>query len=428
MVKGAACWELMTGENNAYVLSDAGVGNRVRASSWSGTLVCGYTNLGGQDRGRVQLPQGSAYPGCQKIRPVSGHVHSTSSTTGPHSGRRKPPWNVLFFGTDEFALESLKGLNKSRSEKLKPVVGRLEVVTLPSSLPKGLPVRNYAADHGITVHEWPDTGICSQFDVGAVASFGRLLSEDLIGQFPYGILNVHPSCLPRWRGPAPIIHTVLNGDKNTGVTIMQIRPKRFDVGPIVMQEMFAVPSKCTAKELEAVLARHGSDMLITVLNNLPNYLQCSREQPKEGATFAPKLTAAMGCVRWEEQSQEEIIRLERAIGFAMPLQAVWMGAPVRLLNFVEPPNTLNISDIAVVPGSVRYLRGPEILIVRCKDGWVGLKTVILKKKLSAKDFYNGYLHQWLTKSSIQQEMCLFNTLYLPPKVKRKQSSLRSTGQ
>ncbi|XP_053321542.1 methionyl-tRNA formyltransferase, mitochondrial [Spea bombifrons] len=355
------------------------------------------------------------------------HEASITPDSVSNPGRSRPPWNVLFFGTDDFALESLKGLNKFRTQE--PVVGRLEVVTLPSSLPKGLPVRNYAADQGIPVHEWPSTGCCDQFDIGVVASFGRLLSEDLILKFPYGILNVHPSCLPRWRGPAPIIHTVLNGDENTAVTIMQIRPKRFDVGPIVMQQMYPVPPKCTAKELEAMLAGYGSEMLISVLKNLPQSLKWSREQPKEGVTFAPKVTPAMGCVRWEEQGVEEIMRLERAIGFVVPLQTVWMGSPVKLLNFVEPPDSLNVLETVGVPGSVRYLRGPEILVVRCKDGWVGVRTVVLKKKLSAKDFYNGYLHQRLSQTSnIQQEMCRFYTLYLPPKAKipkKSQTSCRN---
>ncbi|CAH2274415.1 methionyl-tRNA formyltransferase, mitochondrial [Pelobates cultripes] len=357
-------------------------------------------------------------------------IHDVANRAEGSTVRTKPPWNVMFFGTDEFAMESLKGLNNSRNETQDPVVGRLEVVTLPSSLPKGVPVKNYAAGHGITVHEWPQTGSCDQFDVGVVASFGRLLSEELILKFPYGILNVHPSCLPRWRGPAPIVHTVLNGDENTAVTVMQIRPKRFDVGPIVMQKKFPVPSMCTSKDLEAVLSKHGSEMLISVLKNLPKCLKYSTEQPTEGATFAPKVSAPMSCVRWEEQRPEDILRLERAIGFAMPLQTVWMGSSIKLINFVEVPSALNIQEKVDVPGSIRYLRGPELLIVRCKDGWVGIKTVILKKKLSAKDFYNGYLHQWFVqKPSVQLETCRFHTLYLPPKVKvskPKQASLRNT--
>ncbi|XP_066448995.1 methionyl-tRNA formyltransferase, mitochondrial [Eleutherodactylus coqui] len=361
-------------------------------------------------------------PGC-------GHLRLYSCDHGPSARdtsrrRTRPPWNVMFFGTDEFALECLKSLNKC-SKAQEEVVGRLEVVSLPSLLPKGLPVTNYASAEGIPLHAWPDLGPCDQFDVGVVASFGRLLSEDLILKFPYGILNVHPSLLPRWRGPAPLIHTVLHGDKKTGVTIMQIRPKRFDVGPVVMQETYPVPPKCTSKELEAVLSTRGAEMLISVLKDLPERLRTATEQPKEGATFAPKITAAMSCIKWAEQTPEQIVRLERAIGFAMPLQALWMGAPIKLLDFVEVADSLITSDFPRFPGSIQYLSAPQIMVVHCKDGWVGVKTVSFTKKLSAKDFYNGYLHPWFVKkSNMPLEECRFHTLHLPPKSKTaKQSSI-----
>ncbi|XP_063781685.1 methionyl-tRNA formyltransferase, mitochondrial isoform X2 [Pseudophryne corroboree] len=356
--------------------------------------------------------------------------HSCGQTHQPH-----PPFNVMFFGTDEFALESLKILHRC-SKAQEAVVGRLEVISLPSLLRTGFPVANYAADQGIPIHEWPDTSQCNQFDVGVVASFGRLLREDLILKFPYGILNVHPSLLPRWRGPAPLIHTILNGDENTGVTIMQIRPKRFDVGPIVMQKTFPVPPNCTSKELETVLSKHGAEMLISVLKNVPECLRYATEQPTEGATFAPKISAALSCIRWEEQTPEQIIRLERAVGFAvkglfaMPLQAVWNDKPIKFLNFIEVPDSLINSDFPRNPGSIWYLPGPQIIAVRCKGGWVGIRTVILKKKMSAKDFYNGYLHPWFVQKSSMLQDCRFNTLRLPPKSKTAQQKavpLQNTG-
>uniref|UniRef100_A0A8C5MFW0 Formyl transferase N-terminal domain-containing protein n=1 Tax=Leptobrachium leishanense TaxID=445787 RepID=A0A8C5MFW0_9ANUR len=266
---------------------------------------------------------------CSWRFPLQIHVLPSRAYS---TARTRPPWNVMFFGTDEFALESLKGLNQCRNGILEPVVSRLEVVTIPSSLPKGVPVKNYSADHGIPVHEWPQTGNCDQFDVGVVASFGRLLSEELILKFPYGILNVHPSCLPRWRGPAPIIHTVLNGDENTGVTIMQIRPKS--------------PQSVFTNEL-----------------------------------------CEMGGAECRGNSSFRT--------------SYWS------------------TDTVDVPGSFKYLWKPQILAVRCKDGWVGVKAVILKKKLLARDFYNGYLHQTrsVQKQSTLLETFRFHTLHLLPKVK-----------
>ncbi|XP_048188867.1 methionyl-tRNA formyltransferase, mitochondrial isoform X3 [Perognathus longimembris pacificus] len=271
--------------------------------------------------------------------------------------RKKPPWRVLFFGTDQFARETLRALHAAS-----------------------------------------------------------------------GMLNVHPSCLPRWRGPAPIIHTVLHGDAVTGVTVMQIRPKRFDVGPILKQETVPVPPKATSKELEVVLSRLGADMLISVLKNLPESLSNGRQQPTEGVTYAPKISSATSCIKWEEQTSEQILRLYRAIGNITPLQTVWMGKTIKLLDLVEVNNSVledpKLTGQTVIPGSVVYHKQSQVLLVYCKDGWIGVQSVMLKKTLTAADFHNGYLHQWHQKdSSAEAHQCRFQTLRLPTKKQKKKELL-----
>uniref|UniRef100_A0A673WMH3 Mitochondrial methionyl-tRNA formyltransferase n=1 Tax=Salmo trutta TaxID=8032 RepID=A0A673WMH3_SALTR len=196
----------------------------------------------------------------------------------------EPPWRVLFFGTDDFAVESLKLLSASRDSNDR-VVESLEVVTLSNDVP----VKKFADQNKLPVHVWPLGDLQGRFDVGVVVSFGCLLREGLINQFPCGILNVHPSLLPRWRGPAPVFHTILHGDTITGVSIMQIRPK----------------------------------------------------------------STSMSWIVWEEQTCVQIDRLFRAIASRV----------IRQTSHVQ------------------------------LDGWVGFKAVMLKKRLSAADFYNGYLHQ-----------------------------------
>ncbi|XP_024591000.1 methionyl-tRNA formyltransferase, mitochondrial isoform X2 [Neophocaena asiaeorientalis asiaeorientalis] len=307
--------------------------------------------------------------------------------------------------------------------KGEELIENLEVVTVPSPSPKRLPVKQYAVQSQLPVYEWPDVG-SGEYDVGVVASFGRLLSEALILKFPYGILNVHPSCLPRWRGPAPIIHTVLHGDTVAGVTIMQIRPKRFDVGPILKQETVPVPPKSTTKDLEAVLSRLGANMLISVLKTLPESLNNGRQQPAEGVTHAPKISAATSCIKWEEQTSEQIFRLHRAIGNIIPLQTLWMNSTIKLLDVVEVNSSVltdpKLTGQAVIPGSVIYHRQSQILLVCCKDGWIGVRSVMLKKTLTATDFYNGYLHPWYQKNSLAPpSQCRFQTLRLPLKKKQE---------
>ncbi|CAN9506902.1 unnamed protein product [Ophioblennius macclurei] len=316
------------------------------------------------------------------------------SSTSPS----RPPWRLLFFGSDEFAVESLKLLTSSRNAK-EGIVDTLEVVTLSGNVP----VKRFAQQNHLTLHSWPLHDMTGQFDVGVVVSFGCLLKEELINTFPHGILNVHPSLLPRWRGPAPVFHTILHGDAVTGVTIMQIRPNRFDVGPILNQELHQVPQSCTADQLGAVLAKKGAHLLIDTLKTLSEKMENKTEQSQTGATFAPKINKSMSWVFWEEQTCDQIDRLYRAIGSRIALRTTWDGRTIKLLDFVGKYH-ISLADERrkPCPGSVSYQKESNTLAVCCKDGWVGFKAVLLKKRLTAADFYNGYLHQSLQKNSPAQ--------------------------
>ncbi|XP_077376478.1 methionyl-tRNA formyltransferase, mitochondrial isoform X2 [Festucalex cinctus] len=360
-----------------------------------------------------------------------------------------PPWRLLFFGSDHFAVETLKAL--AAESRAGGAVSSLEVATLSADVP----VAELARREGLPLHRWPLGDVGGRFDVGVVISFGCLLHQSLIEKFPYGILNVHPSLLPRWRGPAPIFHTVLNGDAVTAVTIMQIRPHRFDVGPILNQSVHAVPEGSTADELADVLAAEAAPLLVDTLRNLPQKMADKREQSPTGATYAPKINASMSWIVWEEQTCRQIECLYRAIGSRIPLRSTWMGRTIRLVGFAgtchisfagrsrRPPPSLCrrasclcssglsivfcfFSDASVErsPGSVSFRKESNTLAVRCKvtrvsfrhdagghlkgtacacvrscvfvclqDGWVSFKAVIVKKRLTAADFYNGYLHR-----------------------------------
>ncbi|XP_028296368.1 methionyl-tRNA formyltransferase, mitochondrial isoform X2 [Gouania willdenowi] len=268
-------------------------------------------------------------------------------------------WRMLFFGTDQFAVESLKQLTANRNSS-EGLVETIEVVTLSGDVP----VKRFALQNHLPLHRWPLGDITGQFDVGVVVSFGCLLHQSLITKFPFGVLNVHPSLLPRWRGPAPIFHTILHGDSVTGVSIMLIRPHRFDVGPILNQELHQVPQRCTSEELGAVLATKGAHLLIDTLRTLPERIANKREQTHTHATFAPKINDTLSWVVWEEQSCDQIDRLYRAIGFRSPLRTTWMGKTIKLLDFVGKCH-ISLSDEKrkAIPGSVSYLKESNTLAV-----------------------------------------------------------------
>uniref|UniRef100_I3KBC1 Methionyl-tRNA formyltransferase, mitochondrial n=1 Tax=Oreochromis niloticus TaxID=8128 RepID=I3KBC1_ORENI len=279
------------------------------------------------------------------------------------------------------------------------IVETLEVVTLAGDVP----VKRFAQENHLPLHSWPPDDVNGRFDVGVVVSFGCLLPERLIRKFPYGILNVHPSLLPRWRGPAPVFHTILHGDSVTGVSIIQIRPHRFDVGPILNQQLYQVPENCTADELGGTLATMGAHLLIKTLMSLSERMENQREQGQTGATFAPKIKTSMSWIVWEEQTCDQIDRLYRAVGSRIPLRTMWMGRTIKLLDFTGKCH-VSLSDQRrnPIPGSVSFQKDSNTLAVCCKDGWVGFRSVLLKKRLTAADFYNGYLHRTQQKNTLCQ--------------------------
>jgi len=94
-------------------------------------------------------------------------------------------------------------------------------------------VRSYAEKEKLPLQKWPiEPSECSKYDLGVVVSFGHLIPASIINGFPNGMINVHASLLPKWRGAAPIIYAIMKGDARTGVSIMKIEPHRFDIGAV----------------------------------------------------------------------------------------------------------------------------------------------------------------------------------------------------
>lgn len=99
------------------------------------------------------------------------------------------------------------------------------------------------------------------------------------------MVNVHPSLLPRWRGSAPIIHAILHEDDVTGVSIMAIRPHKFDAGEIFLQEKFSIPKLVLMPELFEALSNEGAQLLVKFVHGLPNSMSLAKEQGNQNVTY-----------------------------------------------------------------------------------------------------------------------------------------------
>ncbi|XP_011695587.1 PREDICTED: methionyl-tRNA formyltransferase, mitochondrial isoform X2 [Wasmannia auropunctata] len=300
------------------------------------------------------------------------HVRKRLSHSSPPGG----PWNVLFFGTDGFSVESLRRLyDEYRAKKLD----RLEIVTVCRTEKNA--VVQYAEEKGIIVNQWPLEKDPSDFHIGIVSSFGHLIPLNIINSFPLGMLNVHLSLLPRWRGAAPHIYSIMKGDTQTGVTIMKVAEK-FDTGDIVTQEKIDIHADETSPELGMRLAKLGANVLIDVIGKLPQVLSSSRPQGKIGVTY----------VNWDEMTAKNVYDLQRALLGLYPLKTKFDDTYIKLRDVRQVSKPEGRS--ADVPGFARFDWKDNVLVVTCKGpSWISVARVTMDgyKVMSAKDFMNGFV-------------------------------------
>ncbi|MDP1629031.1 MAG: methionyl-tRNA formyltransferase [bacterium] len=223
---------------------------------------------------------------------------------------------ILFLGTPEFAVPLLEALIKAKYSILgvitgldKPV-GRKQILTPPS-------VKIAAEKHDLPVYQPQNKTELLEImrklhpDLAVVAAFGMIFSKEILEIPKYGFLNVHASLLPRWRGPSPIQAAILNGDAETGVTLMLINEK-MDEGPTLANaELRIKNSELAAGELSKKLSDLGAELLIEIL---PKWLTGeikSQEQDHSKATYCKIIKKEDGEIDWNK-SAEYIERMTRA--------------------------------------------------------------------------------------------------------------------
>ena len=220
------------------------------------------------------------------------------------------PLRVVFFGTPAFAVPTLERLMGSRHS----VVG---VVTQPDR-PRGRgqqvtegPVKQLAGSVGVAVlqperlgrdaFESPLTAL--RADIGVVAAYGKILPDWLLAAIPRGLINVHASLLPRYRGASPVHRAVIAGEYETGVTIMRV-VKALDAGPMLARIRVPIGPDDTTTVVETMLAIKGADLLVEALDAIEAGTAIETPQDDAQATYAPKLTKADSLVDWSRPAAQ----------------------------------------------------------------------------------------------------------------------------
>jgi methionyl-tRNA formyltransferase len=214
---------------------------------------------------------------------------------------------IVFFGTEDFSLVALTALVESGFNivavvtKLDSPRGRGHKMTPPA-------VKSYAAEHGIPV--WQPAKLSEISDdiaelerpAGVLVSYGKIIPQSIIDLFTPGIINVHPSLLPRYRGPSPIEAAILGGDKVTGVSIMQLSAE-MDAGPVFQQSRLELKGDETAEDLYESLGKIGSKMLIDLLPSILDGSVTPHPQDETAATYCQLLNKSDGNINWNDAAE-----------------------------------------------------------------------------------------------------------------------------
>jgi methionyl-tRNA formyltransferase len=214
---------------------------------------------------------------------------------------------IVFMGSPAFALPSLRALVESGVGEVVAVYTPPDREAGRGRVPQPPPVKGLAQEYGLPVcqprnfrSEEPVAKLRAWApDVIIVAAYGQILPRSVLAVPTRGLLNVHASLLPRWRGAAPIAHAILAGDRETGVTIMEIVPA-LDAGPIVSQRPVTISDEDTAGSLSERLANVGAALLIETLPGWYAGEIVPQPQDDSLATYAPPLTKEDGLIDWTE--------------------------------------------------------------------------------------------------------------------------------
>lgn len=306
--------------------------------------------------------------------------------------------NIVFMGTPDFAVETLKKLIEKHNV--------IAVISQPDK-PKGrgkklvhTPIKQFALDNGIEKIYQPEKIRDENFvkeleslnaDLFVVVAYGQILPESVLNIPKYGCINVHGSLLPKYRGAAPIQWSIINGEEKTGVTIMYME-KGMDTGDMILKEEIIIDPTETYKTLHDKMSIVGADALIKTLDLIESGNVVAEKQNDEDATYAPMITKEMGHINWNNSSKD-IINLIRGIN------------PMPMAYTIYKDETFKISQAEEILGYDGDI-GQIVDIV--KDGFIvkTKDTAIIVKEMQAKGGKRMKTSDYLRGHAIEKNIIL----------------------
>lgn len=303
---------------------------------------------------------------------------------------------LVFMGTPDFVIPVLDALAQAQDVQVAGVYTPPDRPRGRGRSPEMPPVKTYALNQGLAVFQ-PATLRSARVqeeltalkpDAIVVAAYGRFLPAPVLDAPPHGCLNLHPSLLPKYRGPSPVVTAILEGEAITGITLMKLGAG-MDTGPIIAQRERPIGRQDTAGTLTAALFRLGAGLLLENLSRWVAGQIAPQPQDDAQATVTRKLERADGQADWG-LSAEALERRCRAYTPWPGLFTHWHRQVLKLLDVIALPGPASPGG---EPGLVAPLSLEEAPAgVVTTDGMLGLKRVQLegRRANSAGEFLRGY--------------------------------------
>lgn len=303
---------------------------------------------------------------------------------------------IVYLGTPDFAVLPLKKLIESGynvvaviTNRDKPV-GRKQILTPP-------PVKAIALENNIPCYQYDKIRVEGVEDLRALkpdlmitCAFGQILSQEILDIPKLGVINIHASLLPKYRGASPIHYAILNGETETGVTIMKT-DIGIDTGDMIEQEKVQIEKTETMGQLFDKLSVLGADLIIKTLPKIIDGSAVYVKQDDEKATLTKIIKKEMAKIDWNNNAND-IVNQIRAFN----------PAPVAFASFENNPFKVYEAEVCELQGNPgQILRADNGLVIGCKDKSVSLKTVQKAggKAMAISDFLRG------NKLVVGEEFC-----------------------
>jgi len=308
--------------------------------------------------------------------------------------RVHPPYKIIFMGTPDFAVPVLGALIEQEKNNLVDVCA---VITQPDK-PKGRgrkltysPVKELSLQNNKKVLQpvkVNDPLVLEEIALFkphffVVAAFGKILSQKLLDIPEIMPINVHGSILPKYRGAAPIQWALLNGDKNTGITIMKM-DSGMDTGPILLQGEIDIATNETCGSLFKKMSLLGAKLLIDALNLYKDNILTITTQPEKGITMAPPLKENFNMIDWNNDA----VMISNLIRATDPQPGAYSFYNGERINFFSPV-TISLNYKNYEPGTI--VHADERLVVSTLRGLIDIAEIQKqgKKRMNAREFLRG---------------------------------------